>query len=65
MQAVRLVLVIQPGSDPIRGWVALPDDGPLEPFTGWIELTGRIEAARASGPPRPALDPPPGGATPP
>jgi hypothetical protein len=44
----HLQLAINVDSDPISGSVSNGDHG-AEPFTGWIELTAAIEAARSSG----------------
>jgi hypothetical protein len=43
----HLHLEIQPGSDPIAGSIGGPDEEPRS-FSGWIELTEAIEAARAA-----------------
>ena len=42
----HLRLVIDVDSDPISGSVCNGHDG-AQPFTGWIELVGVIEAARS------------------
>jgi hypothetical protein len=43
----HLHLEIEPGSDPIAGSIRGPDEEPKS-FSGWIELTEAIEAARAA-----------------
>jgi hypothetical protein len=40
-----LELWIEPGSEPIAGWLAQPG-GERQPFGGWVELTAAIESAR-------------------
>ena len=40
-----LELWIEPGSEPIAGWLAYPG-GERQPFGGWVELTAAIETAR-------------------
>lgn len=43
----HLHLEIEAGSDPIAGSIGSPDQEPRS-FSGWIELTEAIEAARAA-----------------
>jgi hypothetical protein len=43
----HLHLEIEAGSDPIAGSIGGPDEEPRN-FSGWIELTEAIEAARAA-----------------
>jgi hypothetical protein len=43
----HLHLEIEAGSDPIAGLIGGPDEE-LRSFSGWIELTEAIEAARAA-----------------
>jgi hypothetical protein len=40
-----LELWIEPGSEPITGWLAHPG-GERQAFGGWVELTAAIETAR-------------------
>ncbi len=40
-----LELWIEPGSEPITGWLAHPG-GERQAFGGWVELTAAIEMAR-------------------
>ncbi len=40
-----LELWIEPGSDPITGWLSQPGRG-RQRFGGWVELTAAIESAR-------------------
>jgi len=44
-EALPLELWIEPGSEPIAGWLAHPG-GERQPFGGWVELTAAIESAR-------------------
>jgi hypothetical protein len=48
-RSVNLSLELEPGSDPIAGRVAGPD-GTFAEFTGWLELTQALEAARQVSP---------------
>ena len=41
----RLELWIEPGSEPIAGWLAQPGQE-RQRFGGWVELTAAIETAR-------------------
>jgi hypothetical protein len=38
---------LERGSDPIRGSIGAPD-GPMVPFTGWMELAAALEAAHVA-----------------
>jgi hypothetical protein len=42
---LRLELWIEPGSEPIAGWLAHPG-GERQRFGGWVELTAAIETVR-------------------
>jgi hypothetical protein len=44
-EELPLELWIEPGSEPIAGWLAQPG-GERQPFGGWVELTAAIESAR-------------------
>lgn len=50
MSTVHVSLSIAVGSNPIQGTVASGEQEP-QPFSGWVELTAAIEAARAGGAP--------------
>ena len=43
---LRLVLDLEPGSDPVRGWLQAPD-GTRERFEGLLGLLVALDAARA------------------
>jgi hypothetical protein len=45
-QQVRVVLDLDPNSEPIRGSLSATDQD-SRPFFGWLELAGAVEAARA------------------
>jgi hypothetical protein len=47
VQDGELQLSITPGSDPISGRLTGPD-GQSRPFSGWLELSAAIEAARST-----------------
>jgi hypothetical protein len=44
-EELPLELWIEPGSEPIVGWLAYRG-GERQPFGGWVELTAAIESAR-------------------
>lgn len=44
----RATLEVDMASQPITGTFAPADGGEPQPFTGWIELTGAIEALRTA-----------------
>jgi hypothetical protein len=46
-QAVRVVLDLDPNSEPIRGSLSASDQD-SRPFFGWLELASAVEAARAA-----------------
>jgi hypothetical protein len=48
---VKLSLDLEPGVDPITGRLELAD-GSVRSFTGWLELTQALEAARQGDPSR-------------
>jgi hypothetical protein len=44
-EELPLELWIEPGSEPIAGWLGHPG-GERQTFGGWVELTAAIESAR-------------------
>ena len=48
MSSLRVVLDLDPLSEPIRGRVAAEGDGNPQAFSGWIELSSLIEQMRAA-----------------
>jgi hypothetical protein len=45
VEELPLELWIEPGSEPIAGWLGQPG-GERQAFGGWVELTAAIESAR-------------------
>ena len=50
MPAETMTLFVEPGSEPIRGWID-SGSGPRRPFSGWLELMTLLhdEKAMADG----------------
>ncbi len=58
-EQAKLTVAIDPGSDPIAGWLTLPRGAPV-PFEGYVELIAALERVRAptASNPQPADRPP-------
>ena len=49
----RITLELEPGADPIRGWIEHADGG-RQPFWGWLELSEELRRVAAGDPERPS-----------
>jgi hypothetical protein len=56
VEAHRLILDVDPGSEPITGRLLAPS-GAERPFAGYVELISALEELRRAAPPQPAVEP--------